>query len=111
MGRRVPVFFLTGGIEHVEERNLVVDHALLPIRIFDSLPNFARRYISQGQIIKTGGGGGVGLAPREQVKESDSTYWVISETSRQVNLGMSEGRGLGLQQTRTYSSTWQHGQR
>lgn len=63
VGRRVPVFFLTGGIEHVEERNLVVDHALLPIRIFDSLPNFARRYISQGQIIKTGGGGGVGLAP------------------------------------------------
>src|SRR5258708_961366 len=33
-----PVFFLTGGIEHVEKWHLVVDHALLAIRIFDGLP-------------------------------------------------------------------------
>lgn len=27
------VFFLSGGIEHVQQRYLVVDHALLPVRV------------------------------------------------------------------------------
>jgi hypothetical protein len=32
-----PVFFLAGRIEHVKKRDLVVDHALLAIRVFDGL--------------------------------------------------------------------------
>lgn len=31
--KHVPVFLLAGGIQDVEERNLIVDHALLTVRI------------------------------------------------------------------------------
>ena len=55
-----PIFFLTGSIEHVEERNLVVDYALLAIRIFDSLTERkkvspGRREVGQGGRIKREG--------------------------------------------------------
>ena len=62
----VPVFFLAGSIKHVEERNLVVDHALLAIRIFDGLPNPTPPPGNsvQGRFIQM---------------RSGPAYWVISE--------------------------------
>ena len=90
--RDAPVFLLTGSIEYVEERHLVVNHALLAIRIFDGLRTTTEstpggKVVRVGCIIVNDDMIGKGRGVRDGDADGNGrAYRVISETSKRTGI-------------------------